>query len=242
MIDPPIPLVPADPVSGSTWSAEGDFGGTSYRWEAEVTHAGPLDTVLGHRDDCITVEATLARPADSSTSIPFLDQYCTGFGWVHSEFGGAAPGASDTVSVFGVPPHALPDPVPGDDSAFAAPGGSPDDWALSRIGSAVSMTMASPASFAPVYLPTDPPAVVVATEAGGDLVALATGPVAGHVLWRLPTAGAVYSQPRYDAASGRVYVGATDGVLRALDAQGCSSGPSRRQTTSRPDRSSSTAP
>lgn len=221
LIDPPLPLLPADPRPGTAWSAEGLYGATPYRWEAEVTDAGPLAVELGRLDDCITVTSTLTLGTpDGPLPIEYLDQYCAGVGWVHSEIGGSEPSRFDAVSVGGFAPVALPDPADAGDGPIEPPFADPGSWGFSRLGSALPLASTGAATFTPVYLPTDPPMVLAATDAGGDLVALAAGGVAESVLWRFPTAGAVYAQPRYDPGTGRIYVGASDGVLRALDPRG----------------------
>jgi outer membrane protein assembly factor BamB len=221
LIDPPLPLLPADPQPDTAWSAEGLFGATRYRWEAVISAVGPLSVELGQFEDCISVSGTLTFDLpDGPAPTELLDQFCAGVGWVHGEVGGSQPGRFDAVSVGGRAPVALPDPAGAGPDPLEPPADDPGSWQLTRVGSALPLASVGAATFSPVYLPTDPPTVLAATEAGGDLVALAAGGLAGNVVWRFPTSGAVYAQPRYDPETNRIYVGASDGVLRALDARG----------------------
>jgi outer membrane protein assembly factor BamB len=54
----------------------------------------------------------------------------------------------------------------------------------------------------------------------GDLVAFDADDPTGSIVWRLHTGGIVYGPPAVDPARGRIYVGANDKRLYALDARG----------------------
>lgn len=218
---PALPLLPANPAPGTRWSASGRAGSLDYRLDARVSASGPLDVEVGRLDDCITVSLELALELpDGPNETRYLDQYCAGAGWVHGERAGEDAAVYDATSVAGVPLAALPG-LPGvPDAPAARPPGDPSAWQLSRIGSAVPLSTTGTATFAPVYISSDPPLVLAATDTGGDLVALSAGGAAGGVAWRHPTAGAIYAPPWYGPTTNRVYVGASDGMLRALDARG----------------------
>jgi outer membrane protein assembly factor BamB len=221
LIDPPLPLLPADPRPGASWSAEGTYGATPYQWAAEVIDRVPLPVELGRLDDCITVASTLTlETADGPSTLEFLDQYCAGAGWMHGEIDGGRGGRFDTLSVDGFAPAALPDPATQPGGPIGPPIDDSSSWELSRLGSALPPTSTGTATFTPVYLPTDPAAVLTATDAGGDLVAIAADGLTDSVIWRFPTAGAVYARPRYDPDTRRIYFGASDGLVRALDDRG----------------------
>ena len=221
LFDPALPLLPSDPRPGATWSAMGQAGALAYRMNAEIAEAGPVELALGGQQDCITVSLTLTLElTDGPSKTEQLDQYCAGLGWVHGEVDGDETRVYDAVSVTGAVPAEAPSLPPGTPAAMPGSPGDPASWHLSRLGSALPFSTTGKSTFAPVHVPTDPPMVLAATEAGGDLVALSAGASAGGVAWRFPTAGAIYGQPFYDDATDRIYVGASDGVMRALDPRG----------------------
>ena len=220
LFDPALPLLPANPSPGTTWSAQGQAGALGYRVAAGVSEAGPLETSLGSLPDCITVSLTLTLEVpDGPSETEQVDQYCAGVGWVHGDVRGEEPRRYDTVSVAGAV-AGEPVSMPSVALETEPPPGDPGTWELSRVGSALPLSTTGKSTFAPVYVPTDPPLVLAATDAGGDLVALSAGGVVGGVAWRVPTAGAIYAQPLFDSATSRIFMGASDGVLRALDARG----------------------
>ena len=67
-------------------------------------------------------------------------------------------------------------------------------------------------------MPTDPPSVLVASERG-DLVALAPD-TPDVVRWRFHPGGSMYGPPGFDPETGRLYAGATDKKVYALDGRG----------------------
>lgn len=221
IFDPPMLLLPADPASAPTWTADGVVGALGYHLQAEVTHSGALTAQVGHLDDCITVSSALTLDLpEGPDSTEILDQYCAGAGWVYGKVSGRNAGEFVTVSAGGLGPVALPERAPVRADSSDVPVGKPEAWQFSRVGSALPLNSIGPATFSPVYLATDPPTVLAGTEAGGDLVALGADGVSGEVAWRFPTSGAVYAQPYHHPGTDRIYFGATDGTLRALDARG----------------------
>ncbi len=94
----------------------------------------------------------------------------------------------------------------------------PGRWRLERIR---TLEAASPGSstFAPVYLEGgEPPTVLAATNAG-DLLAVDAA-ATGTVRWRFHAGGRILGAPAIDRRRGRIYFGATDKRLYALDARG----------------------
>ncbi|MEY2447459.1 MAG: hypothetical protein QOH79_935, partial [Acidimicrobiaceae bacterium] len=222
--EPALQLLPPDPRKGDHWSQTGTIGSLAYQWEASISDVAPATATLGSFDDCLTVTSslTITDPAAPSSS-QLLDVYCAGVGAVtgSSTRTDGEHRALDTVAVDDRAPAGVPDVAPSvRDHAADGPAGDPSGWVLSRVGSALPISTIGAETVPPVYLPTQPPSVLASTDAGGDLVSLDLGDVSGSVAWRFPTAGAIYSEPRYDAARGRIYVGATDGRLRALDSRG----------------------
>lgn len=233
-IVPGITIVPADPVPGSSWSRTGTFGSAPYRFDAEVTESGPAETAFGILDDCVTITSVLEQDvgeagADRSR---WVDQWCATVGYVGGSTGHGE--RSEVVTTTALPSAAtgaldLPPPAGGIPGSGPAPAGEPalagdpSDWELTRVGSAGPHSSTGAATFAPVRLGGPEPAVLVSTDTDGDLVALASGEgteLVGTPLWRIPTGGAVYGPPAIDPESNRIFVGASDGLLRALDARG----------------------
>ncbi len=221
LFDPALPLLPADPAPGTTWSARGTAGALGYEIDAEITRAGHLETELGAQPDCISVSLALTLDlGDGLDETEQVDEYCADIGWVHGEVTGDDLRVYDTVSAAGAVATGLPDLPPTSPGDSSSPPSDPAAWQLSRVGSALPLSTTGKSTFAPVYIPSDPPIVLAATDAAGDLVALSAGGVAGGVAWRFPTGGAIYAQPFHDAATDRIYVGASDGIVRALDVRG----------------------
>jgi outer membrane protein assembly factor BamB len=96
--------------------------------------------------------------------------------------------------------------------------GDPGEWSVRRIGR-VTGGVNTAATIAATYLPGERPALLVATYEG-DLVALDATSTAGDVLWRFSPGGTVFGQPAVDPESGRIYFGASDKRLYALDGRG----------------------
>lgn len=218
-VDPPLQLLPADPEVGMEWEAEGTLGALPYRFTAAVADIGPAQTAFGDADDCITVDATFTLDGAETITNDYSDTYCAGIGWAKGSVDGNEPSSYTTVSIDGRAPTELP-------AAAASPRDAstarvePATWAFTRVGAALPLSTGGGSTFAATWVPSDPPMILAGTDAGGDLVALGATGVLGNVLWRMPTAGAVYSEPAYDPARGRLYFGASDGVVRAVDERG----------------------
>src|SRR5205823_2351621 len=97
--------------------------------------------------------------------------------------------------------------------------GDPAGWALTRVGRSRPTGDASESTIAPVWVPGDPP-LLLAAGSGGELVAFDGGKADGSVRWRFRPEQSVYGPPGYDAGRGRVYFGAADKRLYALDLRG----------------------
>ena len=90
---------------------------------------------------------------------------------------------------------------------------------LTRVGRARITADAGESTIPPVWIPGDPPLLLVAGYAG-DLLALDAGEELGTIRWRFRPSSTVFSPPAYDPAHGRIYFGAGDRRLYALDVRG----------------------
>lgn len=98
--------------------------------------------------------------------------------------------------------------------------GDPAEWILTRVGrtrpSAIGLARST---IPPVWIPSNPPQVLAAGY-GGDLIAFDVSDGTGNALWRFHTGATINGVPAYDPALGRIYFGATDKRLYALDVRG----------------------
>lgn len=224
-LSPPALAFPADLSAGRSWDTEGALSnGALYAWSARVVEQSAFDALLGSFDDCLLVESEVVISDDTgarSETARFAEWLCTDAGVVESrEFDGdgGLTQRRETVSA-GAEAAPVEDAPPAvdlaDDRAVLGDGA---DWVWSRVGRVRPTGMATDDTVAPLYLPTEPPALV-ATALGGDIVAFeATG--RGQVRWRFHPKGSVYGQPVLDPATGRIFFGATDKRLYAIDARG----------------------
>ena len=90
---------------------------------------------------------------------------------------------------------------------------------MTRLGRARATGETSETTILPTWLPTDPPLLLAAGFAS-DLVAFETFTPGAPPRWRFHTSGTVYGQPAYDSVHGRIYFGASDKRLYALDTRG----------------------
>ncbi len=224
VFDQPAVLLPADLGPGKRWSSEGKAGPLNYKLDGRVVGSGAFESDLGNFEDCLFVRTRLAFSGSGSQGdiVDFRDTYCAGVGLVESrelDAAGKTTQRSTVVSTDQAPPEdaaGLP-PVP-----LTAPegvAGDPASWRLGHFGRLKLSGESSASSIPPTYLRTDPPVLLAAAEEG-DLVALDVGKNPGSVRWRFHTEGNIYGPPAFDAETGRIYFGATDKKLYALDARG----------------------
>jgi len=181
------------------------------------------DGAAGRLPDCLQVEQRVAigvgaNPVESLSR----DWFCEGIGWVEGqtlEEDGTLKqrtywlAASGELLADAPLPLAAPtlteQPIPAD----------ADRWHLTRLGRTRPTGETSEATILPTWLPIDPPLVLAAGFAG-DLVAFETATPGAPARWRFHPGGTVYGQPAFDADAGRIYVGASDKRLYALDTRG----------------------
>jgi outer membrane protein assembly factor BamB len=114
----------------------------------------------------------------------------------------------------------LPPPGPSQGAPVEDRGpGDPAAWELARVGRTLPPISSGSSTFAPVWVPTEPPLVLAAAYDGALTAFDATDPT-GTVRWRFHAGGTFFGQPGYDPASGRIFVGAGDKRLYALDSRG----------------------
>jgi outer membrane protein assembly factor BamB len=222
--DRPAILLPADLEAGKKWSSEGKVGTLHYELDGRVVGAGAFEGELGNVDDCLFVQTrtTFSGPGTQNDPVGYRDTYCAGVGLVESrkldESGDTAKRGVVVSTDLTLDRHAAdlrPAPLtPGEDVA-----GDPASWRLAHFGRLKPSGESTASTIPPTYVRTDPPVVLAAAEEG-DLVALDAGKGQGRVRWRFHPDGNIYGPPAFDAKTGRVYFGATDKKLYALDARG----------------------
>jgi outer membrane protein assembly factor BamB len=223
LFDRPAVLLPADIGPRKTWGSEGKAGSLDYELAGRVTGAGPFESELGEFDDCLFVKTRLilSQPGSPGDETAFEDTYCGGVGLVESrEFdaSGKLTRRSTVVATDRESPENEADLGP---VSFEPREGSgePAAWCLAHLGRIRPTGESTAGTIPPTYVPTAPPLVLAAAQEG-DLVALDAATSPGTVLWRFHPDGTIYGPPAFDEETGRVYFGATDKRLYALDARG----------------------
>ncbi|MCU1454169.1 MAG: hypothetical protein JWN46_2315 [Acidimicrobiales bacterium] len=221
LFDPPMKELPARPRLGDRWSSQGSLGAETYRSSGHVVSHGPLSTPTGRYADCITVDNRLTHGIGAQqTVLQTRDEACAGAGGTsstdHAPGGGVytlrSLGDHAGVAAAGLSVPALERP-PGT--------AAPASWHLSRISRLQAPGTVAEPTFAPEPIATDPPVVVAATEhTDGITAVIASGVAQGQRAWSFATGGRVYGAPRYDPVHGRLFFGAADRRIYALDARG----------------------
>ncbi len=212
VFDPPPVLIPSDLAVGKTWSADGKTaGGQTYSVAGKVIER----TNANGFDDCLRLDITESI-GDATTESRTLA--CSGIGPVARDdvaTDGSVTEHASLVSVgtLRVSDREVPNATPA--TATPAPAG---ELSLGRVGKATPTASISPPTFPATFVPTDPPSVLVASERG-DLVALAPD-TPDVVRWRFHPGGSMYGPPGFDPETGRLYAGATDKKVYALNGRG----------------------
>jgi hypothetical protein len=87
------------------------------------------------------------------------------------------------------------------------------------VGRAGLLSYSASSTIAPLWVPANPPFVLGASSRG-DLVAFAANDPSDSWLWEFHPAGPIYGMPAYDPDQHRIYFGAVDKRLYALDERG----------------------
>lgn len=224
LYDPPAQQLPPDLDVGSAWEQSGTLGPQTYRWQGRVMDSGAFDGMFERFEDCLRVDTrlVLATAQTTTSDVSSTDWYCAGLGLVESNATEGTTGeVTRTVLLRGPEAMARADLLPPPSTA-AAPApeiADPASWELTRVGRGRISVDAGETTVPPLWIPTDPPTLLVAGYAG-DLIALDAGADLGVVKWRFHPPGTIYGPPAFDAVRRRVYVGAGDRRLYALDARG----------------------
>jgi outer membrane protein assembly factor BamB len=224
VFDRPAVLLPADLAPGKTWRSEGKAGSLDYELDGRVTDGGSYDGKLGSFDDCLSIktETTFSQPGSPGERTTFEDTYCAGVGLVESrEFdeSGELVRQSTVVATDLAPARHEATLPPATFEPATGVSGDPASWRLGHFGRLRPTEESTPSTIAPTYVPTDPPVVLAAAQEG-DLLALDAGRNPGRIRWRFHPEGTIYGPPAFDQKTGRIYFGATDKRLYALDARG----------------------
>lgn len=220
--DPPLLQIVAHPRPGVSWSGEGHYGVAEYAWSAQVLEAGPWAGPAGAHEDCVHVDGQLTLRSGSTTlEHRERDWYCAGVGLVESVWlqGDVATLVNRRLSMDGplVGPPSLPAPAAADPAAPNPTSAEP--WTLVRVGRTRSIVEYSENTIPPTYIPSQPPLVLGANQAG-DLLAFDAETLPGELRWTYRSAGAIFGAPAFDLESGRIYVGSSDKRLHALEPRG----------------------
>lgn len=221
VFDPPIPLLPADPGEGTSWSAEGDLGSGSYRYDAEVTGAGP-EEVLGARRVCIVVAAELVLDQGGGpVTMGSEEHWCEGLGsagYWQDDPGGRR--TAELVAADGAVPEAVP-PIAWEVADAVRPTLGDEPWVRTSVVSPVTGIVTPSPSLLPAVVEGDDPLLLVGTEASPTLQAVRAAPGDGASrAWTAATGSVSYGSPLVDQGSGRAFVGSVEGEVRALTVDG----------------------
>jgi len=220
IFDPFLKLYPRELAPGIRWSSQGKANEQfDYRYEGEVVARGSRKNALGQFDDCLQIRTRYvlhATPVVDRTTVEWL---CADAGLIESEvfdaFGALVRRSLPLTSAAEIPPPLLLDTASRD-----APPAHPEQWQLSPVATANLSGAEFESTIRPVWLPLDPP-LVLAAAYNGDLLAFSADErTIGRLVWRFRTGGTIFGQPSFDPQRGRIYFGASDKRLYALDGRG----------------------
>lgn len=232
IFSPPALFTPADLQPGQTWESAGQLGAIGqYTVTGEINGAAPYAGELIQSDECVQAQVHFQIGVGGQViSIRrWATRLCAGLGAVEeveTTDQGTVTTIWRTVSSSDVGGPLVRDRLPAPVKAAEAASGAAstaqtqtaDAWGLTRIGRAAGGVNAN-ATIAPTYVSTDPPLLLVASYEG-DLIALDAQSTGPDPLWRFDPGGTVFGQPAFDLAAGRIYFGASDKRLYALDSRG----------------------
>ncbi len=221
MYDPPMLSLPDSLWVVRTWESDGDLSsGETYHLRGEVLEMGTVPALQGELRDCFRIEKryTHARDGTATQSWTSRNWMCPGVGEVEWQQFNAD---GDLAQIGRYLPDAPPTLPPAPAGFTAEPEiGDPAEWTFTRVGrvrpSAIRLARST---IPPLWIPSSPPLLLAAGYAG-DLIAFDVSDGTGNALWRFHTGATINGTPAYDPALGRVYFGATDKRLYALDVRG----------------------
>jgi outer membrane protein assembly factor BamB len=210
---------------GARWEGAGQIGAqAAYSITGEVTDADPYRGPLGESDDCLQARFRFVislggQPLDDRG---WTDTYCAGVGLTQEDEGSRLTGAvARWVTMAANGANGVPEELaewPRGAAAQERPPMAPRAaWQLTRVGR-YSSGIDTAATIAPTYLPGLSALLVASHE--GDLIALDVSTGFADPIWRFSPGGTVYGRPGIDSETGRIYFGASDKRLYALDSRG----------------------
>ena len=228
VLDPPLHRVSSTFEPDHTWESSGVRSGlqgsTDYQYRGRVIGREEIKNTAGEPTNCWKVE----------TRLTFLSQGKTLFERVSESWLGAGVGILKTSQADGagnlLKRTALvagPNRVYDSTAALPAPGSSDNanppksalsaEWKLSRFAARRVATGAAEHTTAAVWAAGDPAMLMTAVFGGGLTAFQAEG---GAELWRFHPGAGIYAEPVVDATRGRIYFGAANKRLYALDTRG----------------------
>ena len=228
LFDPPIPVLAADLLVGSTWNAAGQRRGTNgtldYRYSGKVVERLTHENTTGRFNDALKVETRLVFTSEGKTLYDRVSTY-----WLAPDLGTVESQTlepdgkleSRSVLLSATERRLLDASLP----AFARPAEAeplerdPARWEFSRFASTRTTNDNSESSIPPTWIPSNPP-MLLAARYSGPLTAFDASDPGKPPLWRFQPGATIFGAPAYDPAGGRIYFGAADKRLYALDARG----------------------
>lgn len=212
VFDPPLLSLPASFNTSGEWESAGMSGLVPYALNGRVVS---YDAAT----DCWTIESVFRLTSETRSE----SDYCSGKGVMATRSFDANGVLSERLQVFfrdqplavgtlDALPLETDAPLQTLDTNF-------ENWTLTRLRRVGRNISAGEATIPPLWLPTNPPSVLASGYLGSFFAYEANDPAAA-ALWSFPVEGTVYSPPAYDAVTGRVYFGASDKRLYALDGRG----------------------
>ena len=228
VFDPPMLVFDATLTPGRTWESSGksvsNQNALDYRYSGRVIEKAQCKTETAQVDDCLKVETRLVLSRAGEVLYDLIDRYslAPGLGAISSDSSDAKTGQlrnrtimfSATDSRLGSP--SLPTPP----SASKNP--SPNDaarWEMTRFASMRTSSDNSECTIPPTWIPTEPP-LLLAARYGSGLSAFNANEPNESPVWRFQPGATIYGPPAFDANTGRIFFGASDKRLYALDARG----------------------
>ena len=228
--EPPLLNLPANLNVGNTWQTEGTVSnGLHYQHTGRVVSSGAYTGTTKTFDDCVQVETTLSLTNTQATAFAQRSNtwYCNGLGLMEErDFDEQNNLTARYVQIAGdelspapsqLPPVAAPESTTPPDAQSPMPDFA--RWRYRRVGRLGQEIAAGSSTIPPTWIPSNPP-IVLAAGYNGDLTAFDGADPSGAVRWTFHTEGVIYSPPGFWPARNRIFFGATDKRLYALDARG----------------------
>jgi len=237
MFDPPSLTLPQSAAVGDRWERAGNLGTLEYRAQGEVVAQAAYDGPAGRFDDCLTVDtALITSRGEQRDEARSREYWCAGVGSVAADSVDPTTGVlvqrSYLVTSHSTAANASAAPPPAPLLANAADGtgqagadepvpsvSDPATWTVTRVGRTRASGETSESTIPPLWIPADPP-LVLGAGYEGDLVAFDASGAGGLLRWSFHPEGSVYGPPAFDPTTGRIFFGASDKRVYAVDTRG----------------------